>query len=87
MPETTTLDNLRRIMDETALWILEQQRDVPLVPETVLADIGMSASDTLELMLACEEEFGIGVTDEEADALVTVGDVVRLIESKVNDVA
>jgi acyl carrier protein len=36
--------------------------------------------DTVELVMAFEEEFSIEVPDEEAEKLQTVGDVVRYVE-------
>jgi len=43
-------------------------------------DLGADSLDTVELIMALEEEFGIEVPDEEAEKLVSVGDVVRYIE-------
>ena len=36
----------------------------------------------LEIVMVCETEFPIVITDEEASRLVTVGDLIRLVESK-----
>ncbi|MCM8761390.1 MAG: acyl carrier protein, partial [Candidatus Omnitrophica bacterium] len=38
--------------------------------------------DTVELVMALEEEFGIEIPDEEAEKLTTVGDALRYIEEK-----
>ena len=43
-------------------------------------DLGADSLDTVELIMALEEEFGIEVPDEEAEKLVSVGDVIRYIE-------
>ncbi len=45
-----------------------------------IEDLGADSLDTVELVMAFEEEFGIEVPDEEAEKLLTVGDVVRYIE-------
>lgn len=45
-------------------------------------DLGADSLDTVELVMAFEEEFGIEVPDEDAEKLLSVGDVVRFIESK-----
>ncbi len=45
-----------------------------------IEDLGADSLDTVELIMALEEEFGIEVPDEEAEKLVSVGDVVRYIE-------
>tara|TARA_R110002049_G_scaffold210777_1_gene381871 strand:+ start:579 stop:821 length:243 start_codon:yes stop_codon:yes gene_type:complete len=45
-----------------------------------IEDLGADSLDTVELVMAFEEEFGIDVPDEEAEKLQSVGDVVRYIE-------
>ena len=45
-------------------------------------DLGADSLDTVELVMALEEEFGIEIPDEEAEKLVTVGDAVKYIGEK-----
>lgn len=45
-----------------------------------IEDLGADSLDTVELIMALEEEFNIEVPDEEAEKLVSVGDVIRYIE-------
>ena len=45
-------------------------------------DLGADSLDTVELVMALEEEFGIEIPDEEAEKLVNVGDALRYIEEK-----
>ena len=45
-----------------------------------IEDLGADSLDTVELIMALEEEFSIEVPDEEAEKLVSVGDVTRYIE-------
>lgn len=45
-----------------------------------IEDLGADSLDTVELVMAFEEEFGIEVPDEEAEKLQTVGDVIAYIE-------
>ena len=45
-----------------------------------IEDLGADSLDTVELVMAYEEEFGIEVPDEEAEKLMTVGNVVQYIE-------
>ena len=40
--------------------------------------------DTVELVMAFEEEFGSEISDSEAEKILTVGDAVKFIESKAN---
>jgi acyl carrier protein len=45
-------------------------------------DLGADSLDTVELVMALEEEFGIEIPDEDAEKLLTVEDVVKYIEAK-----
>ena len=45
-------------------------------------DLGADSLDTVELVMAFEEEFGIEIPDEDAEKILTVGDAVRYIEEK-----
>jgi len=45
-----------------------------------IEDLGADSLDTVELVMAFEEVFGIEVPDEEAEKLLSVGDVVRYID-------
>ena len=45
-------------------------------------DLGADSLDTVELVMALEEEFGIEIPDEEAEKMVTVGDAMKYIEEK-----
>jgi acyl carrier protein len=45
-----------------------------------IEDLGADSLDTVELVMALEEEFGIEVPDEQAEKLQTVGDVVKHVE-------
>ena len=45
-------------------------------------DLGADSLDTVELVMAFEEEFGVEVPDEDAEKLQKVGDVVKYIEDK-----
>ena len=45
-------------------------------------DLGADSLDTVELVIALEEEFGVEIPDEDAEKLATVGDALRYIEEK-----
>ncbi|HNR86903.1 MAG TPA: acyl carrier protein [Spirochaetota bacterium] len=45
-------------------------------------DLGADSLDTVELVMTLEEEFGIEISDEEAEKIVTVGDAINYINSK-----
>ena len=71
--------------------IEEKVRDIIVTelgasPEKVVAeakfveDLGADSLDTVELVMAFEEEFGIEVPEDETDKLMSVGAVVSYIE-------
>ncbi|WCL48712.1 acyl carrier protein [Leptospira sp. GIMC2001] len=43
-------------------------------------DLGADSLDTVELVMALEEEFGIEISDEDAEKIQTVGDVTKFID-------
>jgi len=45
-----------------------------------IEDLGADSLDTVELVMALEEEFGIEVPDEQAEKLQSVGDVIKYVE-------
>ena len=47
-----------------------------------IEDLGADSLDTVELVMALEEEFGNEIPDEEAEKLTTVGDVIKYIEDQ-----
>ena len=47
-----------------------------------IEDLGADSLDTVELVMAFEEEFNVEVPDEESEKLQTVGDVIKYIEDK-----
>ena len=46
-------------------------------------DLGADSLDTVELVMALEEEFGAEIPDEDAEKLTTVGEAVKYIEDKI----
>ncbi|SDW12615.1 acyl carrier protein [Marinobacter mobilis] len=71
----------------------QQQRIVTLiaeqlaVPATTISstsrlveDLGADSLDLVELTMALEERFALELTDDQADQLVTVGDVLRFMD-------
>jgi len=45
-----------------------------------IEDLGADSLDTVELVMALEEEFGQEIPDEQAEKLQSVGDVIKYIE-------
>ena len=52
-----------------------------VAPESVFVDdLGADSLDTVELVMAFEEEFDIEIPDEDAEKIANVGDAVKYIE-------
>ena len=45
-----------------------------------IEDLGADSLDTVELVMSCDEEFGIEIPDDAAESIVTVGDAVKYID-------
>lgn len=46
-------------------------------------DLGADSLDTVELVMALEEEFGIEISDDDAEKIITVGDAIKYIEDHI----
>ncbi len=66
--------------------IIVQQLGVDInevTPEaSFIDDLGADSLDTVELVMAFEEEFGIEIPDEDAEKLTTVGDALKYLHEK-----
>ena len=45
-------------------------------------DLGADSLDTVELVMAFEEEFNVEIPDDAAESIVTVGDAIKFIKEK-----
>ena len=48
-------------------------------------DLGADSLDTVELVMAFEEEFDIEISDEDAEEITTVADAIRYITEKASE--
>ena len=48
-------------------------------------DLGADSLDIVDLVMSLEEEFDVEVPDEEVENIKTVGDIVKFIESHVEE--
>ncbi len=54
-----------------------------VTPEaSFIDDLGADSLDTVELVMALEEKFGLEIPDEDAEKITTVKDAIVYIESK-----
>ena len=71
-------DRVRAIIAEQLGVKLEEVTD----SASFIEDLGADSLDTVELVMALEEEFGIEIPDEDAEKMATVGDAIKYIEQK-----
>ena len=71
-------DRVRAIIAEQLGVKIEEVTDAASFVE----DLGADSLDTVELVMALEEEFGIEIPDEDAEKMGSVGDAIKYIESK-----
>jgi len=77
---STVADRVKEIIVEQ-LGVNPEQ----VVPEAkFVEDLGADSLDTVELVMALEEEFNAEIPDEEAEKLTTVGEAVAYIENLKN---
>ena len=49
---------------------------------SIESDLGATSLDMVETIMSLEDEFGIEISDRDAEALQTVGDVIALVKTK-----
>ena len=59
---------------------VEEEKIVPKA--SFIDDLGADSLDTVELVMAFEEEFGIEIPDDAAESIQTFGDAVSFITEK-----
>jgi acyl carrier protein len=74
-------------MFEKVRAILAEQLNVKadkIKPESkIVEDLGADSLDVVEMLMSVEDKFSVSVSDEEAVNLKTVGDIVKLLETKI----
>ena len=71
-------DRVRAIIAEQLGVKLEEVTDTA----SFIEDLGADSLDTVELVMALEEEFGIEIPDEDAEKMSSVAEAIKYIESK-----
>ncbi len=71
-----TAERVKKIVVEH----LGQDEDKVVEKASFIDDLGADSLDTVELVMAFEEEFGIEIPDDAAENIQTVGDAVKFID-------
>lgn len=69
-------DRVKKIVVEH----LSVEEDKVVESASFIDDLGADSLDTVELVMAFEEEFGVEIPDDAAEKITTVGDAVKYIE-------
>jgi acyl carrier protein len=75
-------DNTESKVKEIIINELGVEPEKVTLEASFVEDLGADSLDTVELVMAFEEEFGIEIPDEDAEQLQTVGDAVRYLKEK-----
>ncbi len=73
----TTEERVKKVVEEQ----LSVNPDQITREASFIDDLGADSLDTVELVMALEEEFGIEIPDEEAEKITKVGEAIDYIES------
>jgi acyl carrier protein len=75
-------DNAEAKVKEIIINELGVEPEKVTLEASFVEDLGADSLDTVELVMAFEEEFGIEIPDEDAEKLQTVGDAVTYLKEK-----
>lgn len=75
MADTSTFERVCDIIRDNA-----GADDVELNPETTMSELGLDSLATVEVVVACEDEFDIEIDQDATPA--TVGEFVELVEAQ-----
>jgi acyl carrier protein len=80
MERTTMSDTAEAKVKEIIVEELGVEADKVTPDASFVDDLGADSLDTVELVMAFEEEFGIDIPDEDAEQMRTVGDAISYID-------
>ena len=71
-------------LEKVQALVVEQlgvEADKVTASASFIEDLGADSLDTVELVMAFEEEFGIEIPDDAAETILSVGDAISFIDS------
>ena len=69
---------------ENLVETLELDVDHVTLETNIVEDLGADSISLMEFTLALEDEFGIEISDEDAEHILTLGQVVDYVSDKIN---
>ena len=70
-------ETLKKILVEE----LQVKEEVITLDAELSSDLGINSIELADLVMLCEEKFGLSIEDEDLHSFITVGDVVNYLES------
>ena len=77
MTDKSVFEKVKKIIVEN----LGVEEDKVTENASFVVDLGADSLDTVELVMALEEEFGIEIPDDQAEKILKVSDAVKYIEA------
>jgi acyl carrier protein len=78
--EKTTMSDVAERVKKIVVEHLGVDADKVIDSANFMEDLGADSLDTVELVMAFEEEFGVEIPDDAAETIVTVGDAIKFLE-------
>lgn len=75
------MDKIFETVRHTIADLLSMDADKIKMESTFIDDLGADSLDVVELIMALEEEFDMEIPDEDAEKIVSVGDVVDYVKN------
>ncbi len=77
----------KKILEEMVNILKTYTKDQTLLEKAtldthILNDLKVNSARLVDVIIKCEDVFGISVDDDEADKIRTIGDAVRIIKQK-----
>lgn len=74
-------DRVKKVVEEQLSVNQDQIND----DASFIDDLGADSLDTVELVMALEEEFGVEIPDEEAEKITKVGEAIEYVKNNVQE--
>jgi acyl carrier protein len=78
--DKTTMSDVAERVKKIVIEHLGVDADKVVDNANFIEDLGADSLDTVELVMAFEEEFSVEIPDDAAETIVTVGDAVKFLE-------
>jgi acyl carrier protein len=78
--EKTTMSDVAERVKKIVVEHLGVDADKVIDSANFMDDLGADSLDTVELVMAFEEEFGVEIPDDAAETILTVGDAIKFLE-------